>query len=126
MHPQERPEYNVFWDGARWYRAHLTPAEAWFWSACLTECYSWVPDLRAQACVGAYRTDFLLDKARIVIEIDGFSNHSNAADITRDRQRQRWMQSQGYRVIRFSNDEVLADPAGCAAEADKLICGTLR
>lgn len=103
----------------------LTPAESCFWEACLARYYSWVDDVLPQARIGPYRADFLLADARIVIEIDGFSNHSSAADITRDRQRQRWLQAQGYRVIRFSNPEVLQDPERYATEADALICGML-
>ena len=53
--------------------------------------------------------------------IDGFSNHHSETDITRDRQRHRWLQAHGYQVIRFSNQEVLADARGCAAAADDLI-----
>jgi very-short-patch-repair endonuclease len=123
MDSPTRLEFNIFWDYGkrRWYRAHLTSAENWFWGACLAEYYPWVEDTRAQACIGSYRTDFMLTKAMIVIEIDGFSNHRSETEITRDRQRHRWMQAQGYAVIRFSNPEVLADARACAAEADRLI-----
>lgn len=104
----------------------LTPAESCFWDACLGRDYPWTDDVLPQARIGPYRADFLLAETRIVIEIDGFSNHSSAADITHDRERQRWLQAQGYRVIRFSNPEVLRDPARCAADADALIRGGLR
>lgn len=118
-----RLEFGIFWDSdrARWYQAHLTPSESWFWGACLAVWYPWVNDVRAQAGIGAFRTDFLLADARIIIEIDGFSNHSREADITRDRQRQRWLQAQGYQVIRFSNAEVRQEAALCARQADYLI-----
>jgi len=103
----------------------LTPAEDCFWGACLARGYPWTDDVLPQARIGAYRADFLLAGARIVIEIDGFSNHAKTADITRDRQRQRWLQGQGYQVIRFSNTEIQQAPERCAAETDALIRGML-
>jgi primosomal protein N' (replication factor Y) len=45
---------------------------------------------------------------RLVIEIDG----SQHADSAVDRQRTAWLESQGWRMIRFWNNEVLTNIRG--------------
>jgi very-short-patch-repair endonuclease len=60
---------------------------------------------RRQAPIGPYIVDFASHRLRLVIEIDG-SQHARAAAATADRQRDDWLASQGYRVLRFWNHEV--------------------
>ena len=60
---------------------------------------------RRQAPIGSYIVDFASHRLRLVIEIDG-SQHARADDAARDRQRDDWLASQCYRVLRFWNDEV--------------------
>nr|WP_263641756.1 endonuclease domain-containing protein [Hypericibacter adhaerens] len=50
-----------------------------------------------------YVVDFICLSARLVVEVDGEShNHT----IDRDVERSRWLESQGFRVVRFTNDDV--------------------
>jgi len=50
--------------------------------------------------------DFACIEMRIVVEIDGgYHDYIYANDLTRQRK----IQAQGWRVIRFSNEEVLGD-----------------
>ena len=53
---------------------------------------------------------------RIVIECDGYAWHGNRVSFTADRQRDRLLQSHGFRVIRFSGAEIYADPARASEE----------
>jgi DNA polymerase len=63
---------------------------------------------RRQEPIGHYVTDFFCASARLVIEVDGRTHDEFSAD--RDKIRQTWLEQQGLRVIRFTNDEVLKHP----------------
>jgi adenine-specific DNA-methyltransferase len=60
---------------------------------------------RRQQPIGPYIADFVSFEARIVIELDG-SQHAEPENIARDLARTVFLESQGYRVLRFWNDEV--------------------
>jgi very-short-patch-repair endonuclease len=58
---------------------------------------------RRQFRLGAYIVDFVCLSDRLVVEVDGEShNHT----IARDEERSRWIESQGFRIVRFTNDDV--------------------
>ena len=59
-----------------------------------------------QSPVGPYIADFLCREAKLVIEADG-ATHSKPAEIERDRARTRYLEAEGYRVLRFQNDEII-------------------
>jgi len=63
---------------------------------------------RRQAPIGIYIADFAWHAGRIVVELDG-SQHAEVR-AAYDNQRTRWLESQGYRVIRFWNNDVLRSP----------------
>jgi len=46
--------------------------------------------------------------ARLVIEVDG-SQHAEADAQTHDAERTQWLEREGYRVVRFWNNEVVRD-----------------
>ena len=58
--------------------------------------------------MGAYIADFLCHGAKILIEVDG-GQHGLDRQAGLDRRRDRWFASQGYRVLRFWNHEILFD-----------------
>ena len=60
---------------------------------------------RRQAPVGRYIVDFASFGARIVIEVDG-GQHNLKDGIELDRQRDAFLRSQGFRVLRFWNSDV--------------------
>jgi len=59
---------------------------------------------RRQYPIGPFITDFCCFEHRLIIEIDGASHEFSTEA---DEKRTQWLASQGYRVIRFSNDAVL-------------------
>jgi very-short-patch-repair endonuclease len=61
---------------------------------------------RRQVPIGPYIADFACLKKRLVIEVDG-SQHGNDVDSRRGEVRTRWLNSEGYRVIRFWNNDVI-------------------
>lgn len=70
---------------------------------------------------GRYRLDFAYPPAQMGIELDGYTYHSDREAFTRDRQRQREIEGMGWRVIRFSGDELRDDIARCVKEAAHLL-----
>ncbi|MEA2989723.1 MAG: hypothetical protein QOG83_2434 [Alphaproteobacteria bacterium] len=63
---------------------------------------------RRQAPIGIYVADFAWHAGKLVVELDG-SQH--AEDRTAyDARRTEWLPSQGYRVLRFWNNDVLKTP----------------
>jgi len=57
---------------------------------------------RRQETVGPFITDFLCYEARLVVELDG-GHHANDSQQTADSARTRFLEQQGYRVLRFWN-----------------------
>lgn len=80
---------------------------------------------RRQATIGQYFADFAEHKLRIVIELDG-GQHAMTGHAARDLIRSAYLQRQGYRVLRFWNNDVLNDveavlTAICSAITDKRV-----
>ena len=63
---------------------------------------------RRQAPIGIYIADFVWHGGKLVVELDG-SQHADAR-AAYDTKRTEWLQSQGYRVLRFWNNDVLKSP----------------
>ena len=59
--------------------------------------------------IGAYICDFVSRSAELVIELDG---ESHAHSVEYDLARTRFLENQGYRVIRFWNNEVMENLEG--------------
>uniref|UniRef100_Q07IA0 DUF559 domain-containing protein n=1 Tax=Rhodopseudomonas palustris (strain BisA53) TaxID=316055 RepID=Q07IA0_RHOP5 len=62
---------------------------------------------RRQVVIGPYIADFACLAKRLIIEVDG-SQHGDEAGLKRDEIRTQWLQSEGYRVIRFWNNDVMS------------------
>ncbi len=89
---------------ARELRRNMTDAERRLWGALRAQRFAgW--KFRRQEPLGVYIADFICHDARLAIEIDG-SQHAQSG---RDVQRDLWFADQGYRVLRFWNNEVLAE-----------------
>ena len=64
---------------------------------------------RRQEPVGSYIVDFVCHEKRIVIEVDG---GQHATEREKDKERDEWLKGQGYKVLRFWNNKVLANIEG--------------
>jgi len=56
--------------------------------------------------VGPYIFDFLCPAAKLVVELDG-GQHGTEEAVAYDAHRTKWLEQQGYRVLRFANIDVL-------------------
>jgi very-short-patch-repair endonuclease len=66
---------------------------------------------RRQQAIGPYFADFFCPAARLVVELDG-EPHANDTLHLRDEKRTRWLQTRGYRVMRFWNEELKQNLGG--------------
>ena len=65
---------------------------------------------RRQAPVGVYVLDFVCFEAALVVEVDG-GQHAMEKKAA-DERRSAWLESQGFRILRFWNNDVLGNPEG--------------
>jgi very-short-patch-repair endonuclease len=65
---------------------------------------------RRQVPIGPYIVDFACMAAQLVIEVDG-SQHGDADHQPRDLRRTAWLEAEGYRVLRFWNNDITARPS---------------
>src|SRR5262249_29423286 len=61
---------------------------------------------RRQVPMGKYVADFVSHSTRLIIEVDGES-HDFESTLQRDEERDAWFISQGYTMLRFTNEQVL-------------------
>jgi very-short-patch-repair endonuclease len=92
---------------ARALRVSMTDAERRLW-ACLRGRRLVGYKFRRQHPLGRYILDFACIEHRLAIEADGGQHSESAAD----ERRTAWLERQGWRVLRFWNNEILANSEG--------------
>jgi len=90
-------------------RREQTPAERKLW-AYLRGRKVMDVKFRQQHAISNYIVDFCAVKEKLVIELDG-SQHLHLSEY--DEKRTAYLKTQGYRVIRFWNNQVMNDISGC-------------
>jgi very-short-patch-repair endonuclease len=80
-----------------------------------------LPDPEVNARLHGYEVDFLWREQRRVIEVDGHAFHSTRQASTRDRRKDDDLEAAGYRVTRFTADQILHDPADTLARATRAV-----
>ncbi len=99
--------YGLLKEFVKTHRANGTQAEMVLWEHLKgkrLESYKF----RRQHIIGAYITDFVCLAKKLVIEVDGLILQL-PINVVYDKARTEWLESKGYKVIRFTNDEVLSD-----------------
>ncbi|MGH6922202.1 MAG: endonuclease domain-containing protein [Propylenella sp.] len=75
---------------------------------------------RRQVPIGPYIADFVCFSKKLIVEIDG-EQHGFDSNQRDDLKRTEWLEGEGFRVIRFWNNEVLKETdAVCNAILDAL------
>ncbi|WP_028965651.1 endonuclease domain-containing protein [Sphingomonas phyllosphaerae] len=90
---------------ARQLRREATPAERVLWNALRPHR----PRFTRQLVVGHYIIDLACRSAKLGVELDG-GHH--ALQVEADEARSRYLAAQGWRVLRFWNNEVLENVEG--------------
>jgi very-short-patch-repair endonuclease len=61
-----------------------------------------------QEPIGPYVADFICRERRLIVEVDGRQHAGSQRDLMRDR----WLAEHGYRLLRFWNNDVMANIDG--------------
>ena len=91
---------------ARKLRNDPTEAEKHLW--CVLRSRNLGVKFRRQAIIGPYIVDFVCFERKLVIEVDGGQHDQSWRDIPRDE----WLRGQGFEILRFWNNDVLANLEG--------------
>ena len=87
---------------ARGLRRHMTDAERLLWYFLRARRFAGCK-FRRQHPIGPFVADFACLEHRLIIEADG-GQHADAAS---DRQRTLWLEAQGWRLVRFWNEDIM-------------------
>src|ERR1019366_8102826 len=104
---KKHPTYGAL-DRARCLRRDITEAEKILWAILRDDGFAGF-SFRRQVPIGPYIADFVCQKAKLIVEVDGGQHGpSSALEIARTT----FLNGQGYRVLRFWNNEVMSNLEG--------------
>jgi len=86
-------------------RSNMTDAEMLLWRYLRAKRFG--VKFTRQMPIGPYIADFMARQARLIIEVDGGQHTAG-----RDEKRTAFLEREGYRVIRFWNNDVLGNIEG--------------
>jgi very-short-patch-repair endonuclease len=104
-------------DRSRELRSNATPAERALWHRLNARQVNGVRFNR-QFPIGPFICDFVSRSAKLIVEVDG-GQHNVRAEA--DERRTRFLENQGYRVIRFWNNDVIERVEGVIAEIERAL-----
>ncbi len=102
---------------AKQLRRTMTPAETLLWRYLKANRIDGL-GFRRQVPLGNYIADFACMSARLIVELDGQS-HDFDAQQKADERRDAFFVAEGFRVVRFGNQDVMSNLEG-AVEAIRL------
>jgi len=94
---------NLLFERAKELRGNMTEAELVLWEYLRQHPLGY--KFRRQHPLGIYVVDFYCHKLKLVIEVDG-SVHGEREVRDADVERQRQLELEGLKVVRFTNEEV--------------------
>lgn len=99
--------YGLLKDFAKQMRNQPTEAEGLLWNVLSNKKLDGYK-FRRQHIIGSYIADFVCLKSNLIIEIDGLI-HQLPENKVSDEERTKWLEDEGFRVIRFTNSQVLSN-----------------
>jgi very-short-patch-repair endonuclease len=105
MHKRTTPK--IFGHAKHLHR-NMTPAEVKLWARLRAHQLNGV-HFRNQHAIGKYVVDFCAPRRKLIIELDG-SQHLEQQEY--DFERTTFLESKGYQVLRFWNNDVMNDTEG--------------
>ncbi|MFT6008588.1 MAG: very-short-patch-repair endonuclease [Parasphingorhabdus sp.] len=102
---------------ARSLRNEATPAERKLWKY-LSKRQVDGRKFSRQMPIGPYYADFLCRELALIIEIDGYSHDMRQSE---DATRTQDLIDHGYRIVRFTNDDVLINVEGVVRQIELAI-----
>jgi very-short-patch-repair endonuclease len=80
---------------------------------------------RRQVALGSYVVDFLCLSARLIVEVDG-DQHGAEKALRYDEARTNWLEAGGFRVLRFTNRQVMTEADMVLDTIRAALIGTLE
>ena len=99
--------YDLLKEFAKENRRHMTDAEKTLWNILRQPTHTF--KFRRQHPINDYIVDFICLEQRLIIEVDG-AYHCEPQQQEDDQIRTDILSNMGYKVIRFTNEEVLSNP----------------
>ena len=100
---------HVIFANAKKLRKSMTDAETVLWMHLKAGINKF--KIRRQHPIGLFIVDFYCHEVKLIIEIDG-SIHNEPSTKEIDESRQKDLESRGYTVIRFTNQQVMKNSEG--------------
>ena len=91
-------------------RKRTTDAEQLLWRQLRAKRFEGLK-FRRQQPIGKCIVDFVCLEKKIIVELDG-GQHALLKETQNDTKRDQWFEAQGYRVLRFWDNEVLTNTQG--------------
>ena len=117
----DRAFYDDIKAHARAMRKRPTEAEKLLWRQLRGKQFNGFK-FRRQHPIDRFIVDFYCRAARLVIEVDG-SAHDALEAAAYDEARQQFLEKQGLRLLRFSNEQVIKDTESVLQAISKVLCG---
>jgi len=113
----------VLTQAAKRLRKDSTFAERKLWHFLRTKQFS-AHKFRRQEPIGRYVVDFVSCEVKVVIELDG---GQHAHEQAKDQERDQWLESQGFKVLRFWNNDIMSNMTGVLEIIRKVcFCGQIN
>jgi very-short-patch-repair endonuclease len=90
-------------------RSNPTDAERALWQIVRAKRLA-AYKFKRQVPIERYIVDFVCLRKRLIVEADGSQHADSAYDAARDA----WLKAQGFRILRFWNNDILTNPEGIA------------
>ena len=87
-------------------RSNPTDAERILWQYLKDKQFG---HFRRQYIIGDYIADFVCLRTSLIIELDG-GYHQLPEQQMSDELRSQWLEARGFKVVRFSNEELIVSP----------------
>lgn len=104
-------------DNAKHMRSNMTDAEQKIWYHIRAKRLNGYK-FKRQVLIGNFIADFVCEEKLLIIEIDG-GQHNEESNIEEDKRRTQFFENNGYKVLRFWNNEVLNN-------TESVLCEILR
>ncbi|MBQ9667423.1 MAG: endonuclease domain-containing protein [Prevotella sp.] len=95
--------YPILKEHAHYNRNHPTEAESLLWNYLNSKRLG--VTFKRQHIIGDYIADFVCLSSKLIVELDG-GYHQLPQQQRSDESRTEWLESKGYKVLRFTNEEL--------------------
>ncbi len=115
--PKYKPYLKQF---SRNLRNKSTKSEITLWKTALRAKKMKGYPFRRQRPIGNFIADFACLQLKLVIELDGFT-HTEPETIKRDNKKDKYLNSIGFKVLRFTDDEIWNNLNGVVSQIERTI-----